>query len=65
MKRKISLLHCRIASLAEDAIAKELIVSCHRTDSNTYLLVKKNEILATEYPAVAVGVLLLNLLERV
>jgi hypothetical protein len=58
-------IHGRIFPLIQEAVEKGLIEECNRTENNTYLLRKTNELNATEYLPITTGVILLHLLKKI
>lgn len=57
-------IHIRIAKLAQQALDSGSIVQCDRTEKNTYLLRKPNELTPTEYNPIATGSILVALLTQ-
>lgn len=54
----------RITNLSQQAIEKSVILSCDRTENDTYLLRLPNGLTATEYNPISTGVVLLQLLKK-
>lgn len=57
-------IHSRITNLSQQAIESGLIVSCDRTENDTYLLRLPNELTSNEYNPISAGVVLLQLLKK-
>lgn len=64
-KQITSHIHGRITHLAQKAINAGLVVQCDRTSNDTYLLRKAGEIAPNEYNPVAVGSILITLLNSI
>ena len=64
MKKKISIVHSRVAELANEAIEAGLVVQCVQ-DGDNYLIREPGELVERKVSTVAAGAIFLQLLGRV